>query len=73
MAFFKCNDGVVETELLKECSPYYVKKIIPKGTDDINDINYAEEICDKKFFKAEYVIAFVTSSPTCRGGGFLSL
>lgn len=30
-AEFNCNNGYLETELLKECSVYYMKKVIPKG------------------------------------------
>ena len=58
MGRFYCNTGFIETELLKECSPYYVKKAIPEEKADLNS---AVAIFDKYLNTDEKKFLFVYS------------
>ena len=44
---FDCNNNIIEMQLLKECSPYYVQKILPNVY--INNLG-TMEICEKYRF-----------------------
>ncbi|MCM1219996.1 MAG: hypothetical protein NC548_36450 [Lachnospiraceae bacterium] len=37
-ADFKCNDGMLDMELLRECSVHFMKKVIPKGVPSPNEL-----------------------------------
>lgn len=57
-ARFDCNNNIIEMQLLKECSPYYVQKILPH----VYSSNLGtREICEKYLGTNESMFMFVYS------------
>jgi hypothetical protein len=60
---FYCNNGKYETELMRECSPYYVSKVMPPvSKQSINEAVRKYLKTDEEMFLFVYSVCGLISS-----------